>query len=118
MNAKTLRRLFLGVIALAAVLSAAVASAAPKPPAPDFTLALDSSTSSVTAGQTAAYKVTIARSNGFASTIVPTLTGAPAGMTMCVTPKQADATTTQFVVSVATTASTAAGSYPLTFTGT
>jgi hypothetical protein len=118
MTAKTLRRLLLGVVALIVALGAVVASAAPKPPTPDFTLALDSSTSSVTAGQTAAYKVTIARSNGFAADITPTLAGAPSGSTVTFSPNPAGATATQFVVGVATSATTNGGSYPLTFTGT
>jgi hypothetical protein len=116
MNAKILRRLLLVIVAIGASVGAAVAFAAPAPKA-DFALSLDSSTSSVTAGQSASYKLLINRSGGFSGSITGSVSGAPIGVSASITPNPAGSTATQFVVSLQTTASTPAGSYTVAFTG-
>jgi hypothetical protein len=117
MNAKIVRRLLLVLVAIGASVGAAVAFAAP-PSKADFELALDSSTSTVTAGQSATYKVNITRSGGFTGSITGTTSGAPTAVTASISPNPAGTSATQFLVALQTTSSTAAGSYTLVFTGT
>jgi hypothetical protein len=117
MNAKILRRLLLVIVAIGASIGAAVAFAA-SPSKPDFALALGSSTSTVTAGQSASYNITITRTGGFSGSITGTTSGSPTGVTANITPNPASSSATQFLVALQTSSSTAAGSYTIVFTGT
>jgi hypothetical protein len=85
-------------------------------PPPDFTLSASPSSQSVNPGSsTAPYTVTINPLNGFSSSVGFTISGLPSGATPAFSPNPATAGTS---LTISTTGATAAGSYPLTITGT
>src|SRR5579863_1459318 len=82
---------------------------------PDYNLTLTTSSSvSVSAGNTATYGLGINAVNGFNSAVSLIVSGLPAGATPGFAPNPM---TTSSTLSVSTTSSTAAGTYPLTITG-
>ncbi|MFC5489944.1 S8 family serine peptidase [Dokdonella soli] len=89
----------------------------PPPPTPDFTLSI--SPPSVTlpaAGGTATYAVAIARTGGFTAAVAFSVSSLPAGATGSFNPASTTGNSSTLTVTVA--ASTVAGTYPLTITGT
>jgi hypothetical protein len=85
-------------------------------PASDFTLSVSPSSQSVKRGATATFAVTISRLNGFADSVTLSVSGAPSGSTVSISPNPA--TGTSATISVATKKSTAVKAYTLTVTGT
>jgi len=85
---------------------------------PDFSVLASPSSRSVTAGNGAAYSVTVGALNGFTGDAALTVTGLPASVgSASLTPAVVtDAGTSQLAISTSATA--APGSYPLTVTGT
>jgi hypothetical protein len=78
-------------------------------PSPDFSLSVSPTSRTVTAGTAATYSVTVAPSNGFSGTVGFDTAGLPSGAT----PAWSGSTLT-----VTTSSTLAAGSYPFTITGT
>jgi hypothetical protein len=87
------------------------------PPAPDFTLAASPNSQTVLPGQSTSYTVTVTPSGGFTGTITFSASGLPSGASASFNPASVTGSGTS-TMSVVTTASTPAGSYPLTITGT
>jgi serine protease AprX len=84
-------------------------------PASDFSLGATPSSQSVTPGQGTSYGVTITPSGGFSAGVTLGVSGLPAGANGSFSPNPATSSST---LSVTTTGSTPAGTYPLTITGT
>jgi hypothetical protein len=85
------------------------------PPAPDFSLAATPSSESVPRGTSATWTVTVSPSGGFADPVDLSVSGLPAGATGSFSPPSLGSGSSTLTV---TTASVAAGTYPLTITGT
>jgi hypothetical protein len=83
---------------------------------PDFTLTAAPSSASVAQGGSTTYTATVTPSGGFAGTVALAVSGLPTGATGSFSP--ASLGSGNSTLTVATTASTPAGSYPLTITGT
>jgi hypothetical protein len=83
-------------------------------PAPDFSISATPSTRTVTAGTGTTYSVSTTLSGG-AGPVTLSVSGLPTGTTGTFSPNPTSATST---LNVATTSTTAAGTYPLTITGT
>jgi hypothetical protein len=66
------------------------ATTGPPPPTPDFTLSLTPGSSTITAGQSASFSLTIGSSGGFSQAVSLSCSGAPAGSTCSVTPGSAN----------------------------
>ena len=81
---------------------------------PDFSLAAAPASQSVVQGGTAGYSVTVTRTGNFTDPVTLSVGGLPAGATAAFAPNPADSST----LTVTTSAATAAGTYPLTITGT
>ncbi|QIK04905.1 M20/M25/M40 family metallo-hydrolase [Streptomyces sp. ID38640] len=86
-------------------------------PANDFSLATSPANGSVDPGASATATVSTATTSGSAQTVKLTATGAPAGVTVSFNPASVTSGNSS-TMTVATTASTAPGTYPLTITGT
>src|SRR5262249_37298227 len=84
-------------------------------PTPDFTLSAAPSSQTMTPGQSTSYTVTVTPTGGFAGSANLSVTGLPAGATPTFSPNPAVSTST---LTVATSASTPAGTYSLTIKGT
>ncbi|MFC5489852.1 hypothetical protein ACFPK6_11555 [Dokdonella soli] len=82
----------------------------------DFTLAATPASQSVVAGARTTYTVTITRSGGFTAGVTFSASGVPTGATASFSPNPATATSS--TLTVQTSSSTPAGSYPITITGT
>jgi subtilisin family serine protease len=82
----------------------------------DFTLSASPASGAVDRGSSTIYTVTIARTGGFAGGISLSVAGLPAGASGTFSPNPATGTSSTLTVTAATTA--AAGTYPLTITGT
>jgi hypothetical protein len=85
--------------------------------APDFSLAATPASQTATAGNPASYTATVSPSGGYTGTVSFSVAGLPNGATATFTPATVTTSGTT-TMAVATTASVAAGSYPLTITGT
>jgi hypothetical protein len=85
--------------------------------APDFTLSVAPSTTSIISGGTATYTVTVAALNSFAGTVSLTATGLPAGASPSFSPASIS-TSGSSTLTITTMASTPTGSFTLTVTGT
>jgi len=85
--------------------------------APDFALAATPASQTVTAGNPASYTATVTPNGGYTGTVSFSVAGLPAGATATFTPTTVTTSGTT-TVAVATTSTVAAGSYPLTITGT
>ncbi len=86
-------------------------------PPPDFSLSASPSSQSVIAGSSTSYTATVGALNGFNGSVSLTVSGLPTGATGGFTPASVSGSGNS-TLSVSTTASTAAGTYPLTVTGT
>ncbi|WP_411136874.1 M28 family peptidase [Streptomyces sp. C10] len=86
-------------------------------PANDFSLATSPANGSVDPGASATATVSTATTSGSAQTVKLTAAGAPAGVTVSFNPASVTSGNSS-TMTVATTASTAPGTYPLTITGT
>jgi hypothetical protein len=84
-------------------------------PAQNFTVSSTPGSQTVTAGQTVIYSATVAPTSGFTGTVNFTASGLPAGATANFNPSSVTNSGTT-VVSIATTAATPVGTYPLTIT--
>lgn len=87
------------------------------PPPANFALTAGPSSDSVVQGSKATYTATVTGQNGFTGSVALSVTGAPAGATATFSPASIS-TSGSSTLMVSTTASTAAGSYTLTITGT
>ena len=83
---------------------------------PDFSLTVTPGSATVTAGQGASATVAVAASNGFSGSVALSASGAPAGVTVSFS-QSAVAGAGSVTASIDADASTAAGTYALTFTG-
>jgi hypothetical protein len=86
------------------------------PPA-DFSISATPASQSVSPGGSTSYTVTATPANGFSGTITFGVTGVPAGATASFKPGSV-ASSGSSTLATTTSASTPAGSYPLTITGT
>ncbi|MER7751973.1 M28 family peptidase [Kitasatospora sp. NPDC097643] len=86
-------------------------------PGPDFSLAVNPAGATVTAGNAATATVSTATTSGAAQTVGLTASGAPAGVTVSFSPSSVQSGGSA-TMTVATSASTAAGTYSITVTGT
>jgi hypothetical protein len=85
--------------------------------APDFAVSATPASQTVTAGNSASYSATVTPNGGYTGTVTFSVSGLPAGATAAFTPTSVTTSGTS-TLGVSTTASTAAGTYPLTITGT
>jgi subtilisin family serine protease len=86
------------------------------PATPDFSLSVSPSSQSVVQGSTTSpYTVTITRTGGFAGAVTFSTTGLPAGATASYNPNPSSGASSS--LTIATTASTAFGSFPFTISG-
>jgi hypothetical protein len=83
--------------------------------APDFSLSATPASRTITAGNSTSYAVTVAPTGGFAGAVNLSVSGLPTGATQSF---DTNPTTSTSTLTVSTPASTTAGSYPLTITGT
>jgi thermitase len=90
----------------------------PPPPAtPDFSLAASPTSSTTTPGGSVAYTIGVGALNGFGGQVSLAVSGLPTGTSASFGPNPAAAGSSS-TLTVQTTSSTPAGSYPLTITGT
>ena len=82
---------------------------------PDFSVSATPASRTVTQGQPTSYDVTVTPTGGFAGAVTLGVSGLPAGAAGTFSPNPATSTST---LSVTTSATTPAGTYPLTITGT
>jgi hypothetical protein len=84
---------------------------------PDFSLSATPASQTVLPGGSASYTATVTAGNGFSGTVSFGVTGLPSGATASFNPASVS-TSGSTALTVATSASTPVGSYPLTITGT
>jgi len=85
--------------------------------APDFALAATPASQTVVAGNSTSYTATVTPSGGYAGTVSFSVSGLPAGASGTFTPASVT-TSGSSTLAVTTTTAVAAGTYPLTITGT
>ena len=85
--------------------------------APDFALSATPASQTVTAGNSTSYTATVTPSGGYTGTVTFSVAGLPTGASGTFTPGSVT-TSGSSTLSISTTTSVAAGSYPLTITGT
>ncbi len=85
--------------------------------APDFALSATPASQTVTAGNPASYTATVTPNGGYTGTISFSVAGLPTGASATFTPTTVTTSGTT-TMAVTTTSAVAAGSYPLTITGT
>jgi hypothetical protein len=90
----------------------------PPAPTPDFTLSANPSSQNITAGASASYTAGVTPLNGFTDSVSLTVKGLPTGTSATFNPTSITGGSGSSTLSVSTTSSTPAGSYPLTITGT
>jgi hypothetical protein len=83
---------------------------------PDFSLSTSASSASTTAGGTVSYTITAASTNGFTGDVGLAITGLPVGATASFAPATVSVPGSS-QLTIATDASVASGTYPLTVTG-
>jgi uncharacterized membrane protein len=105
----------LGVLALASVVIAGFALAAPNKP--DFALAVSPTAQSVTQGGSATFSVTVTRQGGFADAVALSVSGATSGLTFSFNPASPVSGSTTVMTATAS-ASATSGNRALTLTGT
>jgi uncharacterized membrane protein len=121
MKRVVVRRLILALAVLGLLLGAAASTLATVSGAagrPDFSLGLGKTRLSVRASETALVSVQINRANGFTAPVTVSLSGAPLGSSVVVTPQPNATANRPSTVSVTVPGSTRPGSYPLTVVGT
>ncbi|HLY92654.1 MAG TPA: malectin domain-containing carbohydrate-binding protein, partial [Candidatus Angelobacter sp.] len=84
-------------------------------PVPDFTLTASPSSQNVTVGNSTSYTATVTAVNGFAGSVALNVSGVPAGATATFNPASVTGSGTSSLTIATGTA--AAGTYPLTITG-
>lgn len=89
----------------------------PPPPSNDFSISVSPATATVQAGSSATANVSTALTGGNSQTVSLTASGAPAGVTAGFSPASVT-TGGSSTLTVSTTSAVAAGSYPITITGT
>jgi hypothetical protein len=87
------------------------------PTAPDFTLAASPSSQTVVQGASTTYTATVTPSGGFTGTVTFSVSGLPAGASGSFNPASVAGSGTSNLT-ITTSATTPAGSYPITLTGT
>jgi hypothetical protein len=107
------RRILAMACVMAAVLGATVVYAKA-----DFSVSPSPTSQTVAAGQAASYTVTVARTNGFSSTVAFSISGLPAGTTATFTPSSLDTTANSITLKLQTSTSTPAGTYTPTISAT
>ncbi|HVB33135.1 MAG TPA: hypothetical protein VNJ52_01990 [Patescibacteria group bacterium] len=85
---------------------------------PNFSLSASQTSQSVVQGGSASYTITVSGSGGFTGDVGLTETGLPGGATPTFSPTTVTGGSGNSALSVATSASLAAGTYPFTVTGT
>ena len=85
--------------------------------APDFALSATPASQTVTAGNTTSYTATVTPNGGYTGTVSFSVAGLPSGASATFTPTTVTTSGTS-TMAVTTTSAVAAGSYPLTITGT
>ncbi len=85
--------------------------------APDFALTATPASQSVTAGNSTSYTATITPSGGYTGTVTFSVSGLPAGASGTFTPASVT-TSGSSTLGITTTTAVAAGTYPLTISGT
>jgi len=88
----------------------------PPPTTPDYTLSATPASQSVVQGASTSYTVNVNRTGGFTGAVTLSVSGLPAGAAGTFNPNPA--TGASSALSVTTSTTTPAGSYPLTVTGT
>jgi len=87
-------------------------------PAPDFSISASPASQAVAQGSPASYTLTVAPSNGFTGNVSLSVAGLPTGANPSFTSNPITGGSWNSTMNVTTTASTPAGTYPLTVTGT
>ena len=85
---------------------------------PDFSLALAPSAQTVSAGNGTAYTATMTPIGGYSGTVTLSAAGLPSGATASFSPTTIGGGVVSSVMTVAASASTSGGMYPITLTGT
>jgi hypothetical protein len=85
--------------------------------APDFALAASPASQSITAGNSTSYTATVTPSGGYTGTVTFSVSGLPAGASGTFTPASV-ITSGSSTLAITTTTAVAAGTYPLTISGT
>ena len=80
---------------------------------PGFSVAAVPSSQTVVQGGSADFSATVSRTGGFSDPVTLSVTGVPAGATATFSPNPSDSST----LTIATSSTTPAGTYPLTITG-
>ncbi len=86
-------------------------------PTPDFALSATPSSQTIVAGSSTSYTATVAASGGFNGAVNLSVSGLPSGANASFNPATVNSSGSS-TMSVTTSATTPAGSYPLTITGT
>jgi hypothetical protein len=84
---------------------------------PNFTLSASPDTQAVNANSSAAYTVTLAPVDGYTGNVTLSASGFPAGATASFNPTTITTGATSSTMTIATTAATAPGTYPVTISG-
>lgn len=111
--AKTVTSITLPGNSNVAVLAISLASAAPTP---DFAFSASPGSQTVTAGGSSSYTATVTALNGFSGVVTLSASGLPSGATATFSPTTVSGSGTS-AVTLATTASTPAGTYTVTLMG-
>src|SRR5262249_31462697 len=85
-------------------------------PAPDFSVSATPSSQTVAPGASASYTITVVPTNGFTGIVDFTVSGLPSGASVSFNPPSVN-TSGSSTMTVTTSSSTPAGSYPLIITG-
>jgi uncharacterized membrane protein len=85
-------------------------------PTPSIAVSAGTATVNVTAGQSGTSAITLTRNGGYTGAVNLAVTGAPAGVTATFNPASVASGSTTSTLTLATTAATAAGTYPLVVT--
>ncbi len=88
------------------------------PPTPDFSLGVNPSSRTVTAGDGTSYTVTLSRSGGFSGDVGLSVSGVPGGVSTGFNPSTLSGSATSSTLTVNTSAGVVAGDYSLTIKGT
>jgi endoglucanase len=87
-------------------------------PIPDFSISASPSSQTVTAGNSTSFTANVSPTNGFNGSVAMSVTGLPAGAIGSFNPASISNGSGSSTLTISTATTTAAGSYPLTITGT